>query len=117
MYENEFGFFESNGQVNGRDLRFLVDTGANIVVLSGRQADRVGLEYRNGVRTYASTASGNAPMYTLVVDQISIGGIKLSNIRTGVIEGDFPPKPLLGMTFLDKLDMRRSGNTMVLKRR
>lgn len=117
LYENEFGFFESNGQVNGRDLRFLVDTGANIVVLSGRQADRVGLEYRNGVRTYASTASGNAPMYTLVVDQISIGGIKLSNIRTGVIEGDFPPKPLLGMTFLDKLDMRRSGNTMVLKRR
>ncbi len=117
LYENEQGFFESNGEINGRGLRFLVDTGANLVVLSSQQADRVGLEYRSGARTYASTASGNAPMYAITVKQISLGGIKLNNIQAGVIEGSFPQKPLLGMTFLSKLDMNRSGKTMVLKRR
>jgi len=117
LYENSSGFFESDGQINGRGLRFLVDTGANLVVLSSRQANRIGLDYLDGFRTFASTASGNTPMYTVTIKQISIGGIKLNNIQAGVIEGDFPLKPLLGMTFLSRLEMNRSGNTMVLKKR
>jgi len=98
-------------------VRFLIDTGANLVVLSSNQADRIGLEYQDGTRTYAVTASGTAPMFAITLDKISIGGIVLNNIRAGIIEGQFPAKPLLGMTFLSKLDMNRSGKTMVLKHR
>jgi len=117
LYENDQGFYESNGKINGRNLRFLIDTGANLVVLSSNQADRIGLEYQDGTRTYAVTASGTAPMFAITLDKISIGGIVLNNIRAGIIEGQFPAKPLLGMTFLSKLDMNRSGKTMVLKHR
>ncbi|GHA01704.1 hypothetical protein GCM10008090_08590 [Arenicella chitinivorans] len=117
LYVDGRGFFETDAKVNGRPLRFLVDTGANLVVLSSEQANRIGLEYKSGKRTYASTASGTAPMYHFEIDQISIGGINLYNIGAGVIEGAYPQQPLLGMTFLGRLDMNRSGNTMTLKRR
>ena len=56
-------------------------------------------------------------MYSLSIDSISVGGIELKDIQAGVIEGGFPEIPLLGMTFLSRLDMSRSGKTMVLKTR
>ena len=111
------GFFRATGSINGAPLRFLVDTGANLVVLSGDEADRIGLEYKNGTRTYAATASGTSPMYAIRLNQISFDGIELNNINAGVIEGPFPMIPLLGMTFLSRLDMNRSGNIMELKKR
>ncbi len=117
LYENGSGFFESDGQVNGRSVRFLVDTGANIVVFNSRDAERLGLDYLNGEKSFASTASGLAPMYAINIDSISVGGIVLDNIRAGVIEGGFPEIPLLGMTFLSRLNMNRSGQTMVLRKR
>ncbi len=114
---NQQGFFESVGSINGRRINFLVDTGANLVVLSSRQANAIGLQYLDGQRTFAATASGTSPMYAIVIPKISVGPIQLSNIEAGVIEGDFPLKPLLGMTFLSQLDMTRSGNLMTLKER
>ena len=111
------GFFRATGSINGAPLRFLVDTGANLVVLSGDEADRIGLEYKNGTKTFAATASGTSPMYAIRINQISFDGIELNNINAGVIEGPFPITPLLGMTFLSRLDMNRSGNVMELKKR
>lgn len=114
---NDFGFFESKGSVNGKSIDFLVDTGANIVVLSSADANRIGFEYQDGIRSLASTASGTAPMYAVNAREVSLGAIKVRNVRVGVIEGGFPEKPLLGMTFLSKVDMNRSGSIMTLKER
>ncbi|MFT5572053.1 MAG: aspartyl protease family protein [Cryomorphaceae bacterium] len=117
MAVDNFGFFRGNGAVNGGDLEFLVDTGANLVVLSSRDADEIGLEYRSGARTNASTAAGNAPMYLVRLQTVSLGGIELENISAGVIVGRFPEIPLLGMSFLSQLNMRRDGDNMTLSRR
>jgi aspartyl protease family protein len=117
LWADERGFFRSGGAINGRQLEFLVDTGANLVVLSSVQANRIGLEYRNGIRGMASTASGTAPMYVIEAREVSLGGIQLDSIEAGVIEGNFPEIPLLGMSFLERVDMNRSGNMMVLKKR
>lgn len=117
LYENEVGFFESDGQVNGRSIKFLIDTGANLVVFSSSDAERLGLDYESGEKGVASTASGVAPMYRINIDSISIGGVELENITAGVIEGSFPQTPLLGMTFLSRLNMNRTGQTMVLEKR
>jgi aspartyl protease family protein len=116
LYENDVGFFEAGGLVNGRSIRFLVDTGANLVVFNSQQAKRLGINYLDGQQGFASTASGVAPMYTLTIDSISVGGLELKDIRAGVIEGGFPEIPLLGMTFLSRLHMNRAGQTMVLKK-
>lgn len=117
MRVNQLGFFESSGSINGKRLNFLVDTGANIVVLNSVDANRIGLDYEQGDRGVASTASGTAAMYTVTAREISVGAIKVNNVRVGVIEGAFPEKPLLGMTFLSKVDMNRSGTVMTLKER
>ena len=117
IFADNSGFFRSSGSINGQSLEFLVDTGANLVVLSGDHADRINLDYQDGARTYATTASGNAPMYLINLDKVNFNGIELNDIQAGVIVGGFPQVPLLGMTFLEKLDMNRSGDVMVLKKR
>ena len=117
VFADNRGFFRSNGAINGQSLEFLVDTGANLVVLSGDHADSINLDYQDGTPTYATTASGNAPMFLINLDKVSFNGLELSDIQAGVIVGGFPQVPLLGMTFLEKLDMNRSGDVMVLKKR
>ena len=117
LFVNDQGFFQSNGTINSKTVNFLVDTGANLVVLSSTDAKKINLDYEQGVRSLASTASGTAPMYVFTVDTMSIGGIELNDVEMGVIEGDFPVHPLLGMTFLSRLNMKRAGNVMTLNRR
>lgn len=117
LYVERGGSFTSRGEINDRSLNFLIDTGASLVVLSSRQANRIGLNYLDGQRSIAATASGNAPMYVLNVSRISVGGIEVRNVDVGVIEGAFPETPLLGMTFLSKVTMTRNGNIMVLEER
>jgi len=117
LFVNERGFFQSQGEINGKEIVFLVDTGANLVVLNSIAANRIGLSYKDGEKTQAATASGVAPMFLVNVETMSIGGIVLNNIQTGVIEGSFPESPLLGMSFLSRLNMERNGDVMTLKRR
>ena len=116
VWADDRGFFRSRGEINGRSLEFLVDTGANLVVLSSSQADRIDLDYLDGQKTSATTASGISPMYMVELDRISFDGIELRNISAGVIVGYYPPVPLLGMSFLEQLDMNRSGSVMKLKK-
>ena len=117
LWADDTGFFYANGQVNRRSARFLVDTGANTVTFSSRQADRLGIEYQNGTPGYAATASGITPTMGITLKRLSIEGIALRNIAANVIRGDFPEVPLLGGSFLNKLDMVRSGKKMELRRR
>jgi aspartyl protease family protein len=117
LWSDDSGFFFARGNINGRSARFLVDTGANLVVFSSQQANQLGIEYENGRKSFASTASGVAPMYAISIDQLSIDGLTLRNIDAGVIVGGFPQVPLLGMSFLGQLNMQRTGNQMVLRKR
>ena len=117
LWEDDAGFFRAQGAINGRPLEFLVDTGANLVVISSAHASRIGLEYKSGQQAWAATASGRTPMYVLEADEISFDDIKLDSILMGVIEGNYPLIPLLGMSFLERVDMNRSGNMMTLRKR
>ena len=117
MYVDALGFFRSQGKVNGRSINFLVDTGANLVVFNSQQANRLNIKYLEGEKGFATTASGRAAMYGITLNEISVGGISLRNVNAGVIEGGYPEVPLLGMTFLQRLEMNRSGGTMVLRLR
>ena len=116
VWADDRGFFRSRGEINGRSLEFLIDTGANLVVLSSDQADRIDLDFRDGLKSSATTASGISPMYMVELEQISFDGLELRNISAGVIVGRYPPVPLLGMSFLEQLDMNRSGSVMKLKK-
>ncbi|MGI9317043.1 MAG: TIGR02281 family clan AA aspartic protease [bacterium] len=117
LWADSSGFFFARGKVNRRSIRFLVDTGADSVTFSSAQADRLGLDYKNAKDGFASTASGVAPLKSITLDRLSIEGISLRNVSANVILGSFPEFPLLGGSFLNKLNMVRSGKKMELSRR
>ncbi|MGA8262437.1 MAG: TIGR02281 family clan AA aspartic protease [Arenicellales bacterium] len=117
LWAQDDGFFYASGQINGAPVRFLVDTGSNTVAMNQSDAERLGIDYRKGQRGMASTASGVAPMYLVKLDRVSVGDITLHDIDAGVLMSDHPDIPLLGMSFLGKLDMVRNGKRLDLKRR
>jgi aspartyl protease family protein len=111
------GHFVTTGVVNGHSLRFMVDTGATSVVLSGTDARRVGINYLEAPRAVSQTANGLIPVYAVKLDRLKIGDIEITNVDAIVVEGDRLPMALLGMSFLNRMEMRRDGQTMVLIRR
>ncbi len=111
------GHFITTGVVNGTTLRFLVDTGATSVVLSSADARRIGINYLAAPRSFTQTANGVIPVYNVKLDTIRVGDITLNGVDAAVLEGDRLPIALLGMSFLNRMEMRRDGTTMTLIRR
>lgn len=111
------GHFITTGVVNGVSLRFIVDTGATSVVLSSADARRAGVNYLAGGRVLTQTANGPVPVYTVKLNTLRVGDITVNNVDAAVIEGDKLPFALLGMSFLNRMEMRRDGSTLTLIRR
>lgn len=114
---NSHGQYFTTGSINGAATRFVVDTGATSVALSSEEAKRLGLDYKNGVRGRASTANGVTTMYVIKADKISVGDITLHQVDVSVIEGAGLPITLLGMSFLNRLDMKQDSGKMTLTKR
>ena len=117
LYADSRGFFHAEGVINKTQVRFLVDTGASIVAMNSGLAQRLGINYKTGQPGVAKTASGHVRTYLVRLDSVRIGDIVLRNVEAGVIEGQQPDTPLLGMSFLNALEMRREGDRMELKKR
>jgi len=110
------GHFVADGSVNGVAMRFLVDTGATLIALPAADARRAGVLYASAPRGVVSTAGGAAVAYKVKLDRVSVGGVTLTNVDAVVLDKGLTV-PLLGMSFLSRMDMQRVGETMVLKKR
>jgi aspartyl protease family protein len=111
------GHFVTTGVVNGTSLRFLVDTGASSIVLSSADARRIGVNYLAGTRSFTQTANGTVQVYNVKLDTVRVGDITVNNVDASVIEGDKLPIALLGMSFLNRMEMRRDNSSLTLIRR
>lgn len=117
IWADASGGFRSVGAINGQRVEFVVDTGANMVVISGELANRMNLDYTSGNRSIAATAQGTTEIYLTVLDRVSFEGLEFYNIQAGVIPGTYPQTPLLGTSYLNNVDMDRVGNKMTLRKR
>lgn len=112
------GHFVVQGSVNGGSLNFLVDTGATLIVMSAADASRLGIAWRDGQRLMARTANGVVGFYRVVLDNVRIGEIVLNQVEAGVQEAGMQTGiALLGMSFLNRMEIQQSGQTMVLTQR
>jgi len=111
------GDLVTNGEVNGVPVRFAVDTGATFITFPAREAVRLGLDYRNGRKVVMETANGEAFAYRLKLDTVRIGNVAVHDVEAVVTEGNSLPIALLGMSFLNRLDMKREGTTLTLTKR
>lgn len=111
------GHFFTDATVNDQPMRFVVDTGASVIVLSGTDAARLGLDYRKGQRANMQTANGATTGYLVKLEKVRVGGIELRNVDGVVVDQSLGSVGLLGMSFLNRLEMRRDGEKMELIRR
>jgi aspartyl protease family protein len=116
LQADERGHFFAQGMINGSPLRMLVDTGASLIALPAADARRMGIDYRKGQQGMVSTANGVAPAFRVRLDTVRIGDLELNQVDALVQEQGLPIA-LLGMSFLNRTEMRRSGEQMTLTRR
>src|SRR4051812_37958618 len=110
------GHFFTDATINGMSVRSVVDTGASVVVLSVNDANRLGLDWRNGARGTMQTANGMTSAHMVKLAKVKVGSIELHEVD-GVVVEQGPGVALLGMSFLNRLEMKRDGDTMTLIRR
>ena len=109
------GHFLTNGTVNGVSVRFLVDTGATLISLGASDAKRIGIDARKGEPGVSSTANGQVQVSLVKLDTVRLGNVSLNNVDAVVHQNDLPVA-LLGMSFLNRMEMQRDGGTMTLKK-
>lgn len=112
------GMYRVHGFINRQPVEFLVDTGASSIAMNANQARKLGINFRyEGEAGYSSTASGYAKIYKLKLDSVQIGDIVVRNVEAAVLEGNFPTETLLGMSFLNRVNMKRDGQLLVLEKK
>jgi aspartyl protease family protein len=80
------------------------------------EARRLGISYRvDGEPVGITTASGVVRGHRVTLDRVTVGDITLRSIDGLVIEGDQPEQVLLGMTFLNRVELQQEGGAMVLR--
>jgi aspartyl protease family protein len=111
------GHFVAQGSINGKAVTMMIDTGASLTVLPAQEANRLGIDYRSrGQPGAANTANGRVQTWNLSLNSVRIQGITLYNVAASVVEAPLNTI-LLGNSFLNRVQMQREGETMVLVRR
>jgi aspartyl protease family protein len=117
LYANQDGHFISDCQINGASLKFLLDTGATTVALNSGDAKFANIDYKRGVPVQVSTANGVVTAYRVSIATLKIGSVTLSQVEASVLEGGSPSIVLLGMSALNRLDMKRQDIALTLTKK
>lgn len=110
------GHFFSTGAINGRAVRFMVDTGATSVSIGVPEAERIGLKYKTGTLGRSSTANGTVTVWSMKLNSVRVGDVEIYDVDASVIPAALP-FVLLGNSFLGRFQMKRENDQMVLERR
>lgn len=110
------GHFINLGLINGRVMRFMVDTGATTVAIGKPDADRMGLDYKNGRPVQLNTANGVTQGWLLKLDTVRIGDVDVFGVEA-IVTPQPMPYVLLGNSFLGEFQMTRNNDQMVLEKR
>ncbi|KAF0206138.1 MAG: aspartyl protease family [Gallionellaceae bacterium] len=106
------GHYRADALINGIETTVLIDTGATDVAISQKFADRLNIKGTHAIRT--QTANGDTVAYMTRLTSVKLGGIVATDIAASItpnLEGDM----LLGMSFLNKMDVRLYKGTMTIK--
>ena len=108
------GHFLAYGSINGRPMKFLVDTGATSIAMSAAQAQALGINLQQAQRGTVTTASGNVRSYNVSLSNVKVGDISLNQVDAVIIYSMPGDVALLGNSFLSRLEMRREGTVLTL---
>ena len=110
------GHFTAAGAINGRAVRFMVDTGASLVGIGAAEAESLGIDYRKGQRAMVGTANGAVAAYGVMLASVRVGEVTVYNVEA-LVTPQAMPYVLLGNSFLGRFQMKRENDLMTLIRR
>ncbi|WP_421863693.1 retropepsin-like aspartic protease family protein [Motiliproteus sp.] len=110
---NRQGHYLVNGAINGRPVTFLIDTGATYVAIPAELQQELGLT--PGRKQLVMTANGSATAYQTQLDTVSIGEIKLGDVRAALVPNMPGRQVLLGMSVLKEIEFVQRADTLTLR--
>ena len=113
LQRNKFGHYITSGEINGKPVTFMLDTGATGVAIPENIASY--LEIQRGRAFPTQTANGRSVSYAANLDRVSVGAIELKNVRAAIAPGLQTEEILLGMSFLKHIEFSQKGNTLILR--
>lgn len=110
------GQYWAEAEVDGRWIRFVVDTGASVVALTRQDAERLGLD-ADTLRydTPVSTANGQTKAAAIELDHVSVAGARVDHVPAMVVH-DGLTTSLLGMSYLGRLSRFEATRTALILR-
>jgi aspartyl protease family protein len=111
------GHFKAHGRIDGRQVSFMVDTGASVIALTEREADRLGIRPSRGAFTSSvQTANGVVRAAPVTLSSVDIGGLVVRDVRALVVPGSGLGENLLGLSYLTRLKrFEYANNKLVLE--
>jgi aspartyl protease family protein len=110
------GHFHVDARVDGRNVNFVVDTGASKVVIRESSAAQLGIFPRPSEYTgRSSTANGMAKYAPVRLNRVEVDGIMVYDVDAAVMPDSALNVNLLGMTFLSRLKFSHDRGRLVLE--
>ena len=110
------GHFLPDGQINGKSVKFMVDTGATTVALGAAEARRIDLKFEHGKRIQMSTANGVSVGYLIRLDSVRVGDVVAYEVDA-VVSPQAMPFVLLGNSFLNRFQLQKTNDQLTLEKR
>lgn len=115
MADNQ-GHFINTGTINGKQMKYMVDTGASVVAIGKPDAERMGIKVDDSQKVIMSTANGSAVGWRVRLNSVRLGDVEVLGVMA-VIMPEGMPFVLLGNSFLTQFQMTRNNDQMVLEKR
>lgn len=112
---DEKGHFVAEATINGRRIEAMIDTGATVVALNQKTAERLGIYLSSSAfKEPLSTGNGVVGAAPVTLDEISLGDITVRRVGAVVVPGDALPINLLGMSYLSRLTRYEAGGGQLM---
>ena len=113
LQQNRQGHYLTNGEINGNQVTFLLDTGATQVSIPGHIAEKLSLQ--TGREQRVQTANGSISVYQTQLNELRIGNIYLYNVAAHINPSMDADEILLGMSALKRVEFSQTGKQLILR--
>jgi aspartyl protease family protein len=113
LARNRAGHYVADGEINGKHVTFLLDTGATWVALPLSLGRELGL--KRGASVQLQTANGAAVGYQTRLDRVRLGPLELNDVSAVMADGLDADVVLLGMSFLKRVEFTQRGDQLILR--
>ncbi len=113
LERNRYGHYVFDGEINGKPVTFLVDTGATEISIPANLQSY--LQLKAGPSFNVSTANGIISVSSTRLDELKMGEILLTDLRAHLNPGLLSDEILLGMNVLSRMELVQRGDSLIIR--